>query len=363
MLTCSGQWWYMRRKELRALAAVTCPLVVYDEETLNETLFDLLALDAIETLLYPIHLNPHPKILRKVLEMGGVFQCVSPRELQQLLALFPGITAKALLSAPDRATEQDLSLAFRNDIPVLIRDPRMIGENPRVFHNRKIFIELPADSDGKAIMRSMRSTLSRFSITLAGIFLQPQDDFSLSSTRDSWLPGLPEEYDLFAKRPVLIMGDETGIIAATQEGSIDFRSTEERTRTVHETLPRFSLWLQPGFEILAKAGVLLTAAGKTGEKQGQYGAAMQTPVYLPGEDSGRKTLHHLVNLTRLQEEIPTVTISSGQEPQGHVPLQEGEILLVTNMGAFRWDELFNDHENRALSEHYMPARSMCPVKL
>ncbi len=362
MLTCSGQWWYVRRKELRALAAVTCPLVVYDEETLNETFFDLLALEAIETLLYPIHLNPHPKILRKVLEMGGVLRCVSPTILQQLLALFPGITAKALLFAPDKATEEHLSLAFRNDIPVLIRDPRMIEGTPRVFHNRKIFLELPADSDGKAIVRSMRPILSRFSITLAGISLQPRDD-SLSSPSDSWLPGFLKESGLFAKRPVLILGGERMIIAAAQEGSIDFRSTEERIQTVHETLPGFSLWLQPGFEILAKAGVLLTAAGKTGEKKGEYGAAPQTPMDLFGKDSGRKKLHHVVNLTRVQEATPMVTISAAQEPEGPIPVQEGEIFLVTNMGAFRWDEMFDDHEDGALSEHYLPARSMCPVKL
>ena len=46
------------------------PLYVFDEETLNEILFDLLSIDVIDCLFYPVHANPHPKILRKAVEQG-----------------------------------------------------------------------------------------------------------------------------------------------------------------------------------------------------------------------------------------------------------------------------------------------------
>ena len=79
----TNDWWHARKDELIALAAKESPIYVYNEETLNETLFDLLSLDPLDLLFYPVHANPHPKILRKVFEMDVGFKL--PRQTTGVL--------------------------------------------------------------------------------------------------------------------------------------------------------------------------------------------------------------------------------------------------------------------------------------
>jgi len=95
-MECLHDWWRYRKEELLALVKKECPLYVYNEESINDTLFDLLAVDAIDDLFYPVHENPHPRILRKVFELGADFKCISSVELDHLLRLFPILTPKRI---------------------------------------------------------------------------------------------------------------------------------------------------------------------------------------------------------------------------------------------------------------------------
>ncbi|MCP4666795.1 MAG: hypothetical protein GY849_10550 [Deltaproteobacteria bacterium] len=56
-------WWRFRKEALLALVHKKCPLYVYNEETLDDTFINLLAIDAIDGLFYLVHENPHPRIL------------------------------------------------------------------------------------------------------------------------------------------------------------------------------------------------------------------------------------------------------------------------------------------------------------
>lgn len=76
-------WWMERQQELRALARETLPLLVYNEEILNETFFDLLAVGAVERVFQPVGVAPHPLILRKAWELGAGFQCKVDRRQDQ----------------------------------------------------------------------------------------------------------------------------------------------------------------------------------------------------------------------------------------------------------------------------------------
>jgi len=82
-------WWHLRQEKLQTVAGKGCPFYVYNEETLNETLFDLLSIDALDLLFYPVHLNPHPKILTKAFELDVGFKCISIDEITRVLKNFP----------------------------------------------------------------------------------------------------------------------------------------------------------------------------------------------------------------------------------------------------------------------------------
>jgi len=81
------------------------PLYVFNEETLNEIFFDLLSIDAIDRLFYPVHANPHPKILRKGVEMGLGFRCISCDEMDGLSKAFPRLD-------PEHVPGQDLGRSW-----------------------------------------------------------------------------------------------------------------------------------------------------------------------------------------------------------------------------------------------------------
>lgn len=48
-----------------------CPVAVYDGETINEIIFDLLSIDSIAKLLYPLTIGPHPEILERAHTLGA----------------------------------------------------------------------------------------------------------------------------------------------------------------------------------------------------------------------------------------------------------------------------------------------------
>jgi len=81
----ANDWWFPRKEELLSVAGKGCPIYVYNEETLNETFFDLLSIDALDLLFYPVHANPHPKILRKAFELDVGFKCLSIDEITRIL--------------------------------------------------------------------------------------------------------------------------------------------------------------------------------------------------------------------------------------------------------------------------------------
>ena len=81
----SEDWWQLRKEELLRLAGDGTPLYVYNEEVLNETFFDLLWVDGLDRIVYPVRANPHPEVLRKAFEMDLDFGCVSSHEITSLL--------------------------------------------------------------------------------------------------------------------------------------------------------------------------------------------------------------------------------------------------------------------------------------
>ena len=106
-------WWFERRDELKVLSKEKCPLYVYDDETLNDTFFDLLCIDAVDTLFYTVAANPLPRILEKAYQLGAGFKCASSVELEHVSRAFPGLESQKLLFAPIFAGPEEYDYAFK----------------------------------------------------------------------------------------------------------------------------------------------------------------------------------------------------------------------------------------------------------
>ena len=94
------EWWHARKETLLGLAEEKSPLYVYNEEILNDTLFDLLSIEAVSRVYYPVEANPHPKILEKAYELDVCFKCRSWTEIDRLFSLFRNISPRRILFIP-----------------------------------------------------------------------------------------------------------------------------------------------------------------------------------------------------------------------------------------------------------------------
>jgi len=141
-MNIANKWWFDRREELETLAREKSPVRIYIDEILNDVLFDLLYLDAIERVFYNAGTNPHPRILEKVNRMGAGFKCISRQEITHLLRIFPDITPGQFLFAPNLAGPDDYEYAFKRCITVVLNDVYPIKAWPNIFEEKEVFLQV-----------------------------------------------------------------------------------------------------------------------------------------------------------------------------------------------------------------------------
>jgi diaminopimelate decarboxylase/aspartate kinase len=343
-----------------AVVARECPVLVYNEELLNDTLFDLLALDSIDALVYPVHVNPHQKILRKVFEMGAGFRCISLDELNRLFTLFPGINPETILLAIEAAAGEDLLPAFHRGVHVLVHDMKMLLHQPGIFQHRPIFLNLGAAGQEAKNVEAILQTLSSLEITIAGFHIAK--DLPLSTDRDPRFSSIMGLLGRFSKSPTLILAGKMGVFSNGQKGTIDIPVTGGKLESIKETYPGLTIWFEPGSQVVSRAGVLLTRVVQAREKNRLCTARINVAVDPVPEDIAMGTCYHMVNLSSSEKDPPLLVRVAGRDVTGPVSMKEGDILLFTNMGAYGPQRCAGDQQ-QTVAEHYLNARKMCPVKL
>jgi len=383
-------WWFERRDELETLSKERCPLYVYDDETLNDTFFDLLCIDAVGKLFYTVAANPHPRILEKAYQLGAGFKCASSVELEHVLRAFTGIESQKLLFATAFAGPEEYDYAFKKGATVLINNIFPLKSWPDVFKDRDIFICIERENPQQPqnVFHGSRSSLksgiasSEFdtlaqllkglSITVRGLHVQLKAPiFSPPDLNEtvSFLAGLSGH---FPEASVFSFGNGVGVSIKPGIEIPDFTATRENLEAVKDMYPKFGFWLEPGDLIVAHAGVLLTKVKETNQVEGNYYVRINTGM----EPLVRSALygrhHEIVNFSKLGEKETRLThvMSVNGEPGDTLcyakrlaPVEKGDILLITNTGACGSDQGLGLQALEAEHQHYLRARKMCSVKI
>src|SRR5690554_3662947 len=105
-------WWQARRAELLALAAEGTPRYAYDPATVRVRARQLEAVEAVDRRFYAIKANPHPDILRLIVDEGFGLECVSAGELEHVFSVLPGLDPELVLFTPSFAPIGEYALAF-----------------------------------------------------------------------------------------------------------------------------------------------------------------------------------------------------------------------------------------------------------
>jgi len=356
-----NDWWRFRKEELLALVKKECPLYVYNEETLNDTLFDLLAIDAVDGLFYPVHENPHPRILRRVFELEAGFKCISSFELGHLLTLFPKLGHKRILFVPDYAHGKDFELALGCGAHVVVKDLHTIKMLPSILKNRKIFI--PMDMDVEQVDKEA---------SVEGFYIHPKINFPPLSDTNETISFLAEASRQFPDVSTLILGNGMGVSVNREKDMMDIPVTGECLNALKDACPQFALWFEPGRHMVSHAGVLLARVTETGEAEETSFVRINMDMETPMHGGLHGTRHEIVNLSKLDEEAAVVVPITGQDRgpvntvgylKGPASIEKGNILLFTNMGAHGPGRDFSGKRRNSVSEHYLVARRICPVKI
>ncbi len=383
-------WWFERRDELEALSKERCPLYVYDDETLNDTLFDLLCIDAVDTLFYTVAVNPLQRILGKAYQLGTGFKCASLVELEHVLRAFTGIEAQKLLFAPTFAGPEEYDYAFKKGATVLINNMIYLKSWPDVFKDRGVFIciEMENFKQPQNVFQGSRSPLksgitsSEFDtllqlikdlrITVRGLHVQLKAPiFSALDLNEtvSFLAGLSGSFPEFS---VFSFGDGIGVSIKPGQEIADFPATRDNLEAVKDMYPEFGFWLIPGDRIVSNAGVLLTEVTETHQIQGNYSVRINAGMEVLVRSALYGRHHEIVNFSKLGEKETRLTNIIGVEGEQDntiscvkrlAPVEKGDILLITNTGACGSDQGLGLQAFDAEHQHYLRARKMCSVKI
>ncbi len=371
------QWRLERVDELKSLADQRCPLLVYNAETLNEVFFDLFSIDTVDKLFYRISANPHPKILQKAFEMGLAFRCLSLREFSSLMTRFPRMDPDRVLLGPLHSLGPGESIgAFKpGATPLVPADPYTLKGRAGLFKNREIMLSFslgkeknPQDEVKEEELKEISTLLKNAGCFLMGIHLEAVEALSLREDPKGLRWRLESLGGFFSGVSLWSLGNGAGTAAGPAHSSLDIPATGGNLESIRENHPDTSLWLEPGPLAIAGAGILLTKAIQT-RREGTY-----TLITLDADMGAlglRGLSHQAHNFSRPHEEatVPSRIVWAGHGPDrgpwemGPLPpVEKGDILLFTNAGA-REPHAGGPASPRRVPEHYLPARSMCPVKL
>lgn len=382
-MTRSRKWWLERRDELTALAAGGAPVFVYDDETLNDTLFDLAWMDPLDRLLYRVDANSHPRIEEKAYRLGAGFTCSAPRDPARLLKIFPGIGSAPVVFAPLMSDADAYAGAFGSGAVVLLHDRMPLEAWPEVFRDRDVFLSLdPGKGPGAADTAAFRTAgadpgrtarlAAAAGARVRGLYVDVKGRRAEISRFRSAASRLSEVLGLFPDVSVLFLGDFPAVPPAHGARRGRPPETKDLLARIRDLFPRLDLWAEAGGAAIAWAGVLLvpvTAVRRAGGRC-EVRIPFGMEVLRRSAKSGRR--HGLVNLSRIGETGTARICVTGDDRRAGdawclrarlAAPREGDILLITGTGALGPYSGAASCPARGADHHYLCARKMCPVPL
>lgn len=367
-------WWRTRRDELLSMAKDASPLYVYDEATLDESIAQMKSLRSVDAVFYACKANSNVDVLKKMEAAGLGFECVSIGEVQAVRSAFPSIDPQRILYTPNFASKSELAQVLaldveRGGVRFTVDSLWVLEKWGDLFRGKDIFIRVdPGAGRGHHDYVKTGGQQSKFGIAvvdlekLAGLvdkagarvvglhahagsgILEPE------SWREVGVV-LAESAERFPHVRILDVGGGLGVPEKPGQAPLDLEAVDATLAKVKAAHPKFSLWLEPGRFLVARAGALLARVTQVKQKGS---------LTFVGCDAGMSSLirpalygayHEIVNLSRLEEKATqTATIvgpiCESADVFGHsrriATAREGDVLLIGTTGAY----------GRAMSSRY-----------
>jgi diaminopimelate decarboxylase/aspartate kinase len=359
--TPASAWWRRRRAALLALAADHDCAYVYDPQELGAAAAALQRLESIDRVLYAVKANPNAHILRLLAAAGLGFECVSPGEIEHVLASVPGLDRARIQFTPNFAARAEYAWALEHNIRLTIDNLYILREWGELFRGQRVFVRIDTGT-GRGHHHHVRTAgaHAKFGVPVAQI-----DELGVLSERhgvtvvglhahsgsgifdaDNWAEVATRLLDLAQRFPQLHtidVGGGLGVPDGHDQMALDLAQLDTALLAVRQNRPGVAVWIEPGRYLVAAAGALIARVTQTKSKDDVRYVGIATGMNSLIRPALYGAWHEIVNLTRLDEpatEIVNVVgpICESADFLGHdrllPPTREGDVLLIANAGAY-----------------------------
>ena len=370
-------WWRQprQRERLLQLAAQATPRYAYHLPTVRERARALNAIVAIDRRYYAIKANPHPAILRALVEEGFGVECVSQGELQRAFEAVPGLDPARVLFTPNFAPIHEYQAAFARGVTVTVDNVELLQRWPELFRGRALWLRIDlGHGDGHHAKVNTGGLEAKFGLPAQRVeeFVHAarQLDVRITGlhahlgsgieTVDHWRR-VVDELGGFARRigsvEVVDIGGGLPIPYSDDDEPFDLAAWAQGLASIKAVHPMFELAIEPGRFLVGEAGVLLAHATQVVDKDG---------IRRVGLDAGMNALirpalydawHDILNLSRLDaptdgefDVVGPICESSdvfGRRVKLPAATAPGDAMLVADAGAYGYS-MASEYNLRAL---------------
>ena len=368
-------WWIAARENLLQRAQAGTPRYVYDLATVRARAQALRDTPAVDRCFYAIKANPHPDILRAVVDCGFGLECVSQGELEHVFAAVPGLDAANVLFTPSFAPRCEYEAAFARGVNVTLDNIEALQRWPNVFRNRALWLRLDL-GHGEGHHEKVRTggVAAKFGLPIARFdaFARAASVLGVRITGlhahlGSGIDHAAHWRDVYAQLAAL--ADGIGTVDTIDIGGglpvpytpdaqpFDLTAWRAGLADIKAAYPRLRLAIEPGRYLVAEAGVLLLGVTQVVEKDGIRRVGGDAGMNALVRPSMYEAYHGIHNLSRLDDtelgafDVVGPICESGDVlgTQRQLPraTQEGDVLLIADAGAYGM-AMANTYNMRAL---------------
>jgi diaminopimelate decarboxylase/aspartate kinase len=300
---------------------------------------------------------------------GLGFECVSPGEIEHVLASVPGLDRGRIQFTPNFAARAEYAWALEQKICLTIDNLYILREWGELFRGQRVFVRIDTGT-GRGHHHHVRTAgahakfgvpvgqieelgalAERHGVTVVGLHAHSGSGIF---DADNWAEVATRLLDLAQRFPQLHtidVGGGLGVPDGHDQLALDLAQLDTALLAVRQNRPGIAVWIEPGRYLVAAAGALLARVTQTKSKDDVRYVGIATGMNSLIRPALYGAWHEIVNLTRLDEpatEIVNVVgpICESADYLGHdrlmPPTREGDVLLIANAGAYGY----------AMSSHY-----------
>ncbi len=368
-------WWRGKREQLLALATQGTPRYVYDLATVRERARSLSTSTAVDRCYFAIKANPHPAILKTLVNEGFGLECVSQGEFDHVFATLPELAPSRVLFTPSFAPRREYEAAFARGITVTVDNIEMLQRWPEVFRGRTVWLRIDlGHGEGHHEKVKTGGVAAKFGLPMTRFdaFLDEARKLGMrisglhahlgSGIEDPqhWrgvyaqLAGLA---DSVGTVETIDIGGGLPIPYTPEAPQFDLTLWRNGLDEIKAAYPRYGLVIEPGRYLVAESGVLLVAVTQIVEKDGVRRIGCDAGMNALMRPAMYEAYHGIFNLSRLDDAdtaafdvVGPVCESSDVLGRGRpMPLAttEGDVVLVADAGAYGM-AMANTYNLRAL---------------